>query len=104
MERNRVDPTLAADFLKLPRRPEPAPAVPDRRWLACGLLSAPSTTVGLLAYQRETSLNWSVRPIAERIWVVGDALTGPATVAAAMAHGRTAARAVLTTLQTPLLA
>jgi len=32
---------------------------------------------------------------AERVWVAGDALVGPSTVAGAMAQGRAAARAVL---------
>lgn len=95
----RVDPTLAPAFVSLPRRPAPAPAVPDRLWLASGLLSARSSSVGRLAYDRETALIWSSQPVADRIWVVGDALTGPATVAAAMAHGRDAARAALAALQ-----
>ena len=95
----RVDPTIAAAFVSLPRRSEPAPVVPDRRWLASGLLSAQSSPVGRLAYERETALGWSSQPVAEGIWVVGDALTGPATVAAAMAQGRDAARAALTALQ-----
>ena len=34
-------------------------------------------------------------PQAERVWVAGDALVGPSTVAGAMAQGRAAARAVL---------
>ena len=91
----RVDPGLAAAFLTLPRRAQPAPAVPERRWLASGLLSGRSPSVGRLAYARENPLNWAGEPVAERTWVVGDALTGPASVAAAMAHGREAARAVL---------
>ncbi|MDE3113128.1 MAG: FAD-dependent oxidoreductase [Chloroflexota bacterium] len=45
--------------------------------------------------QEEAAAAEARAPRAERVWVVGDALVGPATVVGAMAQGRAAARAVL---------
>jgi len=47
--------------------------------------------------QAEAGFAAAPSPQAERIWVAGDALVGPSTVAGAMAQGRAAARAVLET-------
>ncbi len=47
--------------------------------------------------QAEAGLAAAPSPQAERIWVAGDALVGPSTVAGAMAQGRAAARAILKT-------
>jgi flavodoxin len=75
--------------------------VADRRWQASGILANPASAyanhndVGALALKREVSLWAAALPVSERLWVVGDALTGPATVVEAMAQGRRAARAVL---------
>jgi NADPH-dependent glutamate synthase beta subunit-like oxidoreductase/NAD-dependent dihydropyrimidine dehydrogenase PreA subunit len=47
--------------------------------------------------QAEVGVATAPKPQAERVWVAGDALVGPSTVAGAMAQGRAAARAVLKT-------
>ena len=76
---------------------------PDRRWVASGVLAeaAPEwgrgQPVGLLALGREAGRQAAALPTAERLWCVGDALIGPATVVEAMAHGRDAALAILAT-------
>lgn len=77
--------------------------VPDRRWLASGILAGPASAsgyhrpVGKLALGRETGLASSALPVQERVWVAGDALVGPSTVVEAMAQGRRAAASVLGT-------
>jgi glutamate synthase (NADPH/NADH) small chain len=93
----RVEDTLsAAAGARLPlRTPEVERTVPPRRLMASGLLAA-GTAVSRLVREREAMLRRAERPLRPRLWVVGDALTGPATVVAAMAQGRAAARAVLT--------
>lgn len=45
--------------------------------------------------QEVVGLDAAQAPMEDRVWVVGDALVGPSTVAGAMAQGREAARAVL---------
>ncbi|HVM64713.1 MAG TPA: hypothetical protein VMU14_07620, partial [Acidimicrobiales bacterium] len=71
-----------------------AKAVPrfvDRRWVASGLLANPAPAfarhqpVGELAIGRETVRYAAAAPRSPRVWVAGDALTGPATVVDAMA-------------------
>ena len=80
-----------------------APEYPDRRWVASGVLSEAGPEwgrgqpVGLLALGREAGRQAAALPTAERLWCVGDALIGPATVVEAMAHGRDAALAILAT-------
>ncbi|MHB2028248.1 MAG: FAD-dependent oxidoreductase [Acidimicrobiales bacterium] len=75
--------------------------VPDRQWTASGILANPASNyannspVGRLAIAREAKLWASASSISERLWAVGDALTGPATVVEAMAQGRRAAAAIL---------
>ncbi len=75
--------------------------VPDRRWTASGILAAPASSyadgnpVGTLALGREVGLESAALPVTDRLWVIGDALIGPATVVEAMAQGRRAALAVL---------
>jgi glutamate synthase (NADPH/NADH) small chain len=77
------------------------PAFTDRRWLASGLLANPAPTfarqrpVGALALGRETARLAAGTERGQRIWVAGDALTGPATVVEAMAQGKEAALAVI---------
>jgi glutamate synthase (NADPH) small chain len=77
--------------------------VPDRRWIASGILARPASAfgyhkpVGKLALGRETGLASSALPFQERVWVAGDALVGPSTVVEAMAQGRRAAASVLRT-------
>jgi glutamate synthase (NADPH) small chain len=98
----RNDPTFAAMLpgTPVPRRPK---GVPDRRWLASGILANPASAfayhkpVGELALGREAGLAGSALPFQERLWVAGDALVGPSTVAEAMAQGRRAAISVLGT-------
>ncbi len=72
--------------------------VPDRQWLASGVLAAPSASnapVGRLSLGREVALEAAMFPLRPRVWVAGDALTGPSTVVEAMAQGRRAAIALL---------
>ena len=76
-----------------------AAGVADRRWSASGILSCTASAfadhnpVGTLALGRETGLWSAAFPVTERLWVIGDALIGPATVVEAMAQGRRAAAA-----------
>ena len=96
----RGDPALAA---ALPGTPvaKATDRIPDRRWLASGVLArqaqafAHHEPVGLLALGREIGLTASAVPFREGLWAAGDALVGPSTVAEAMAQGRRAAAAVL---------
>ncbi|HUX88945.1 MAG TPA: FAD-dependent oxidoreductase, partial [Chloroflexota bacterium] len=92
----RVDRAVAAS--RVPNLPLPQPdlsrEVPDRLWLASGILSTPSP-IGRQALVREEQLEQASVARAERVWVVGDALTGPSTVVTSMAQGREAARAIL---------
>jgi hypothetical protein len=96
----RTDPGFAA---VLPGTPLPrlASGVPDRRWIASGVLANPASQfaryspVGSLALGRETGLDGSAVPFQHRLWAAGDALVGPSTVIDAMAQGRRAAEAVL---------
>jgi glutamate synthase (NADPH) small chain len=96
----RADSSYAAVLPGLPLR-KAAPAVPERRWSASGLLAATASEfahhspVGALALSRESALWSAALPVRERVWVAGDALTGPSTVVEAMAQGRRAARAIL---------
>ncbi|HET9060354.1 MAG TPA: FAD-dependent oxidoreductase, partial [Acidimicrobiales bacterium] len=72
--------------------------VPDRSWLASGVL-APTVpgkvAVGRLSLGREVALEAAMFQFRPRVWVAGDALTGPSTVVEAMAQGRRAALALL---------
>ncbi len=96
----RLDPAFAAVLPGTPVQ-KVASGVPDRRWTASGVLAnrasafANHNDVGTLALGREVALWAAALPVSERLWVVGDALTGPATVVEAMAQGRRAAAAVL---------
>jgi NADPH-dependent glutamate synthase beta subunit-like oxidoreductase/NAD-dependent dihydropyrimidine dehydrogenase PreA subunit/flavodoxin len=96
----RSDPAFADALPGTPLRRE-ASGVPDRRWTASGILAnrasafAHHSPVGRLALGREVALRAAALPVSERLWAVGDALTGPATVVEAMAQGRRAAAAVL---------
>ncbi|MHB1843181.1 MAG: FAD-dependent oxidoreductase [Sulfobacillus sp.] len=92
----RVDSGLSLPYtsrLPLPR-PNLTQAIPDRRWLASGILSQRGS-VGQVAYEREQGLEQAKRPQGDRVWVAGDALVGPSTVVGSMAQGKAAAQAVL---------
>ena len=71
------------------------------RWSASGILHNPASSfnhgypVGAMALDREVGLWAATRAQRERVWVAGDALTGPSTVVEAMAQGRRAAQAIL---------
>jgi len=73
----------------------------DRRWQASGLLAggkpafARNQPIGQLALGREIAYSQASINVADRVWVAGDALVGPATVVEAMAQGRRAAQAIL---------
>ena len=82
------------------RAPEVGKAVPPRAWMASGLTQA-GGAVPRLALEREWHLAAAAEPVADRVWVVGDARSGPATVVAAMAQGLAAARAVMRPLSPP---
>ncbi len=96
----RVDPAFTGALPGTPVR-RATSGVADRSWSASGILASPASAfadhlpVGTLALGREIGL-WSASlPVTERLWAVGDALIGPATVVEAMAQGRRAAAAVL---------
>jgi len=102
----RPDPGLAGLLAGPPAEGLPAErpsagGIPDRRWQASGILSdrarayAHDEPVGRLALRREAGLAASAVPLRDGLWAAGDALTGPSTVAEAMAQGRRAAAAVI---------
>ena len=70
-------------------------------WTSSGLMAARSprsprgVPIGELAYARERRAQQATQPIGDRIWVAGDAVAGPSTVAEAMAHGFRVAGAIL---------
>ncbi len=72
----------------------------DRRWQASGLLAggapefARRQPVGKLALGREGAYARAEVSVAERVWVAGDALIGPATVVEGITQGRRAAPAI----------
>ncbi len=96
----RNDPAFAQALPGTPLARE-AKGLPDRRWLASGVLAGPASAfahhkpVGRLALGREVGLAASALPLQERLWAAGDALVGPSTVVEAMAQGRRAATAIL---------
>jgi len=96
----RADPAFANTLPGTPVRREAA-GVADRRWSASGILASKASAfadhnpVGTLALGREIGLWSATLPVTERLWVIGDALIGPATVVEAMTQGRRAADAVL---------
>lgn len=91
----RLDPELSGLFEGLPLKPPKAEAqFPDRRWVGSGIFSAKSE-IGRKAWEGEYCLRYSALPKGDRLWLVGDALVGPATVVRAMAQGRQAARGIL---------
>jgi glutamate synthase (NADPH/NADH) small chain len=93
----RVDSSYAQMLPDVPIR-KTGTDLADRRWTASGILAnrasayAHHSPVGQLALGRETALWAAALPVNDRLWVVGDALTGPSTVVEAMAQGRRAAR------------
>ena len=96
----RTDPAFAEALPGTPLRKEIS-GVPDRRWSASGILAnrasayANHNAVGILALGREVRLWAAALAVNDRLWVVGDALSGPATVVEAMAQGRRAAASIL---------
>ncbi len=93
----RLDAAFAQRLPGTPVRRTDA-GVPDRHWLASGVLATPpagKAAVGTLSLGREVALEAAMFPFRPRVWVAGDALTGPSTVVEAMAQGRRAAFAVL---------
>ena len=98
----RIDPALVAALPGTPTRRQ-ATGLPDRRWLASGILASPASEfarrqpVGRLALGRELGLQAAVTPATDRVWVAGDARVGPSTVVEAMAQGRRAAKSILLT-------
>lgn len=90
----RVDATPISDLkAALPLRRENSPAFRDRRLMATGLPQG-SEAMARRVEERTAAVERAQRPIARRVYAVGDALTGPATVVAAMAQGRAVARAI----------
>lgn len=95
-----VDPSFVSAIPGIAKRRK-ASKIVSRRWKASGMVTAPSgndtsrRTIGRLALNRETDLAATRLPFKPRIWVAGDALTGPATVVEAMSQGREAADAVI---------
>jgi len=78
-----------------------AKGIPDRRWLASGVLANPAPEfarhkpVGKLALGKEAGLAAAALPVQERLWAAGDALVGPSTVVEAMAQGQRAAASII---------
>jgi glutamate synthase (NADPH/NADH) small chain len=99
----RLDPAMAGRSPGVPIR-KTAPAYVDRRWLASGLMANPAPVfarqqpVGSLALGRESVRVLAGEPRTDRVWTVGDALTGPSTVVEAMAQGKEAARSIVEAL------
>lgn len=93
----RVDPAFAKDVIPgTPVRPPLEPAkLPDRRWIASGVLAGSDSRAGKMALAREVTLRRSADPFRQRVWAAGDALSGPSTVVGAMAQGKRAARSLL---------
>ncbi len=98
----RVEPELARTLgSRFPvRAPDLRRKVAPRSWMASGLTQAPGP-VPLMALEREWHLSAAPAPVADGVWVVGDARSGPATVVAAMAQGLAAARAIVAPAPTP---
>ena len=79
-----VHPDVTAFATFLPGTPlrRADPGVPDRRWLASGILAnaasafAHRSPVGSLATGREVGLQGASMAVRERMWAVGDALIG----------------------------
>jgi len=72
--------------------------LPDRHWLASGLLRAPllrGIDVGQLAWARDRARRVAAGWRAPRRWAVGDVFVGPSTVVEATAHGRRVAEELL---------
>ena len=96
----RIHPALATVLPGTPFARE-VHGLPDRRWIASGILASPAPEyahrkpVGMLALGREAALTASALPFQERVWAAGDALVGPSTVVEAMAQGRRAAESVI---------
>jgi NADPH-dependent glutamate synthase beta subunit-like oxidoreductase len=96
----RTDPAVSATLPGTPVRRQ-AKGLPDRRWIASGILASHGSArpdgqpVGTVALGREAGMKAAELPLGERLWGAGDVLIGPATVVEAMAHGRRAAQAIL---------
>ncbi len=96
----RLDKQLTDTFTMLPYRKK-TPDMIDRVWQASGITAVPSVewargqSVGKLSIARENARLKAGLPVADNVWVVGDALIGPSTVVEAMAHGKHAAVSVL---------
>ncbi len=96
----RIEPEVARAAGGVPLTKQVA-GLPERRWLASGILAEPAPAfarhqpVGRLALGREQARVAAGLPRRERVWFVGDALVGPSTVVEAMAQGQQAARAIL---------
>ncbi len=96
----RVDAEMTALLPGVPVRKSRV-GEPASRWRTSGILAQSASAecfnypVGSLSLDREVGLWAAAVPRRPRVWVVGDALTGPGTVVEAMAQGRRAARAIL---------
>ncbi len=87
---------------RLPFRvPDVKEKIAPRPIMASGLLSAQGP-VPKMVLEREFYRNRALIPVAPRVWAIGDALSGPATVVAAMAQGLAVAREILSDAHTDL--
>ena len=92
----RPDPALSASIgAKLPLKPKTPPAIIPRRLMAAGLAAPAGREMLPLVLRRDQDRAEARKPQGQRVWAVGDALTGPQTVVTAMAEGRETAHAIL---------
>lgn len=95
----QVDASIAREVMVLPHKlPNVKEEIHNRRWLASGIFSVESPTVGELAMQRHELRELAEKGIGNNIWAVGDAFSGPSTVVTAMSQGRDAARVIINAL------
>jgi len=96
----RIDQRFASSFSPMPRERNIS-AADSTRWVASGLLAAKASPfaykidVGQQSLKREDGLLQAQLPYSDKLWVIGDALIGPATVVEAMAHGKGCAQSIL---------
>lgn len=96
----RIDPGFSSEFVPMPKT-RAISWQDNMRWAASGILATKSSPVtysmevGNLSLRREDALLQAGTAYKDRLWVIGDALIGPATVVEAMAHGKKCAGSII---------